>query len=91
MIIKWTKSLKKRFGWDTSKDVHVLSKECFNRNCFHPHDWHHDRHLVCLTNAVHGCPQRKDNEGSRGQFPVDPLVRGFEKRSNRAKGGRDEG
>jgi hypothetical protein len=65
MIIKWTKSLKKRFGWDTAKDVHVLSKECFNRNCFHPHDWHYDRHLTCLTNAVHGCPQRKDNEGSR--------------------------
>lgn len=63
MIIKWTKRLKKKFGWTSSIDLYVVSKECLNRKCFHPHDWNHDGHLVCLTNPVRGRPQEKEASG----------------------------
>ena len=56
MIIKWTKKLKENFGWSNAKDLYIKDESCLKRKCFHPHDWNHDNHLVCLENANHGCP-----------------------------------
>jgi len=60
MKIKWTKKLKERFGWNQAKDLHINYKECLTTKCFHPHDWNHDGHLVCLTNYNHGCPNKSE-------------------------------
>lgn len=57
MIIKWTKKLKNRFGWFSAKDLYIPEKKYLKRKCFHLHDWHHDGHLVCVTNANHGYPE----------------------------------
>ena len=56
MIIKWTKRLKEKFGWSFAKNLYVKDTSCLRRKCFHPHDWYHDNHLVCLENAKNGCP-----------------------------------
>ena len=57
MKIKWNKKLKERFGYSQAKDIFIShDKDCFEKKCFRPHDWNHDGHLVCLTNARFGCP-----------------------------------
>lgn len=48
--------LKEKFGWYGTKDLYIKEKKCLKRKCFQPHDWYHDNHLVCLTNANNGCP-----------------------------------
>ena len=62
MILKWTKKLKDRFGWSGAKDLYIKEEECLDRSCFHSHDWNHDGHLVCLTNANYGCPEEKSKD-----------------------------
>lgn len=56
MKIKWTKRYKEKWGYSSAKDISINEKECFKRSCFRPHDWNHDGHLVCITNANYGCP-----------------------------------
>ena len=60
MIMKWTKRLKDKWGWDNAKDLYIKDAKCLKRACFHPHDWDHNGHLVCLENANHGCPENCD-------------------------------
>ena len=60
MYIKWTKKLKAKFGHSNAIDLYIKEEECLNRSCFSPHDWNHDRHLVCLTNSKYGCPRGDD-------------------------------
>ena len=60
MIVKWTSKLKERFGYLQSKDCYIVDKSCFDKECFRPHDWNHDGHLVCWMNAQHGCPENND-------------------------------
>jgi hypothetical protein len=55
------------------KGVWVVNKDCRHLYCFRPGVYHHrgalgaagsrntgDKTACCLTNAYHGCPQRKD-------------------------------
>jgi len=57
MKIKWTKKYKDKWGYSQAKDINIKEIECFKRSCFRPHDWNHDGHLVCITNANFGCPE----------------------------------
>lgn len=59
MILKWTKKYKEKWGWSNAKELHIKEKECLKKSCFSPHDWNHDGHLVCLTNARSGCPREE--------------------------------
>lgn len=61
MKIRWNKKLKDKFGWITCKDCWITEKECLKRECFRPHDWNHNNHLICITNANFGCPDKYCN------------------------------
>jgi hypothetical protein len=56
MTKKWTKKLKDEYGYTQAKELYI---PCGNmkKKCFRVHDWNHDGHLVCITNANHGCPK----------------------------------
>jgi len=58
VMIKWNNKLKDKFGWHGTKDLYVKDEKCLERTCFRAHDWRHDGHLVCITNANNGCPDR---------------------------------
>lgn len=61
MKIKWSKKYKEKWGYSLAKDLSIKKKECLDKSCFRPHDWFHDGHLVCITNANHGCPPEECN------------------------------
>ena len=56
MILKWSKKYKDKWGYSAAKELYIKEKECFDKSCFRLHDWGHDGHLVCITNANFGCP-----------------------------------
>ncbi len=61
MIIKWGKKLKDQFGFTHCSDIWLPDgKLCLKRKCFHPHDWYHNKHLMCLINCKSGCPLKEE-------------------------------
>ena len=56
MKLKWTKKFKEKWGYGSAIDLSINEKECLKKSCFRPHDWNHNGHLVCITNANFGCP-----------------------------------
>jgi len=63
MKLKWTKKYKEKRGYSFAKDLSIKEKECLKKSCFCLHDWNHDGHLVCITNAKFGCPPEEMKEG----------------------------
>ena len=59
MLIKWSGKYKKKWGWSNARELYIKEMECLKKSCFHPYDWNYDGHLVCLTNAKHGCPRKE--------------------------------
>ena len=59
MKLKWGKIYKEKWGYSLAKDLTINEAECLNKSCFRPHDWNHNGHLVCITNANHGCPKEE--------------------------------
>jgi len=59
MKLKWGKKYKEKWGYSSAKDINIIEIECFKKDCFRPHDWNHDGHLVCITNANFGCPKKE--------------------------------
>lgn len=66
MRTKWNKRLKDRFGYSFAKTIFIPCNN-FDKKCFRPHDWNHDGHLVCVTNANSGCPDSEIAEQGRNK------------------------
>jgi len=69
--MKWNKKYKEKWGYSAAKDLSINEKECLDKSCFRPHDWNHDGHLVCITNANFGSPG-KEAEAKKAQ-PKNPI------------------
>ena len=63
MILKWGKKYKEKWGYSAAKDLYINEKDCLDKDCFRPHDWNHDGHLRCITNANFGCPSELKKGG----------------------------
>ena len=56
--IKWTKKLSNKHGFTYCNTIWLPDLNCLKKSCFHPHDWWHDKRLVCIVNFRSGCPEK---------------------------------